>query len=96
MITFISKIQTKLGKSENISSRFCSETDLEKVFFLYESRVNCQLLKPEQTRKFECIDEVMYYISQIMDKTQLMLPTSSMLTLLSIVLRLQKILILVV
>ena len=35
VITFISKIQTKIGKSENISSRFCSETDLEKVFFLY-------------------------------------------------------------
>ena len=39
VITFISKIQTKIGKGENISSRFCSETDLEKVFFLYESRV---------------------------------------------------------
>ena len=58
---FISKLQTNLGKKENISSRFCSETDLEKVFFLYESRVIRQSLKSEQTRKFECIADVMYY-----------------------------------
>ena len=63
VITFISKIQTKLGKDENISSRLCSEMDLEKVFFLYESRVIRQLLKPEQIKKFECIDGVMYYRS---------------------------------
>ena len=44
VVTFISNIQTRLGKSENISSRFCSESDLEKVFFLYESRVIRQLL----------------------------------------------------
>ena len=87
VIMFISKIQNKLGKSENISSRFCSETDLEKVFFLYESRVNCQLLKPEQTKKFECVDDMIYYRSRVIDETPFMLPTSSMLTLLSIVLR---------
>ena len=67
---FISKIQTKLGNSENISPRFCSETDWENVFFLYESRVIRQSLKPEQTRKFECIDDMMYYRSRFMDKTQ--------------------------
>ena len=60
MVTFILKIQTKLGKDKNISSRVCSETDQEKVFFLYESRVIRQSLKPEQIRKFECIDGVMY------------------------------------
>ena len=70
MITFISKIQIKLGKDENISSRFCSETDLEKVFFLYESRVICQSLKSEQTKKFECVDDILYYRSRFMDKTQ--------------------------
>ena len=59
--------------------------DLEKVFFLYESRVNCQLLKPEQTKKFECVDDVIYYRSWVINKTQFMLPMSSMLTL-----RLQK------
>ena len=63
VITFISRTQTKLGKSENISSRFCSETTLEKVFFLYESRVMCQSLKPEQSKKFECDDVVIYYQS---------------------------------
>ena len=90
-MTFISNLQTNLGKKENISSRFCSETDLEKVFFLFTSRVIRQSLKPEQTRKFECIDDVMYYRSQFMDKTQFMPPTSSTLTLLSTMLRLQKI-----
>ena len=80
---FISNIQTKLGKSENISSRICSETDLEKVFFLYKSRVIRQLLKPEQTKKFECTDDVMYYRSRVMDKTQFMPPTSSMLCMLN-------------
>ena len=74
VVTFISNIQTKLGKGENISSRFCSETDLEKVFFLYESRVIRQSLKPEQTRKFGCIDDVMHYRSQFRDKTQFNLP----------------------
>ena len=69
---FISKLKTNPGKKENISSRFCSETDLEKVFFLYESRVIRQSLKSEQTRKFECIDDVMYYRSRFMDKTQLL------------------------
>ena len=59
-MAFISKLQTNLGKKGNISSRFCSETDLEKLFFRYESRVISQSLKPEQTRKFECIDDVMY------------------------------------
>ena len=78
---FISNLQTDLGKKENISSRFCSEKDLEKVFFLYESRVINQSVKPELTSKFECIDDVMYYRSQFMDKTQFMLPTSSTLTL---------------
>ena len=67
---FISNLQTKLGKKENISSRFCSDTDLDKIFFLYESRVIHQSLKSEQTRKFECIDDMMYYRSQFMDKTQ--------------------------
>ena len=70
MVTFILKIQTKLGKDKNISSRVCSETDQEKVFFLYESRVIRQSLKPEQLKKFECIDDVMYYRSWFMDKTQ--------------------------
>ena len=42
-----------LEKDENISSRFCSETDLEKVFFLCESRVIRQSLKPEQIKKPE-------------------------------------------
>ena len=69
VITFITNIQTKLGKSENISSRFCSETDLEKVFFLFESRVICQSLKPEQIKKFECIDGIMYFRYWFMDKT---------------------------
>ena len=43
---------------------------MEKVFFLYESRVIHQSLKPEQLRKFECIDDKMYYRSRFMDKTQ--------------------------
>ena len=38
VISFISKIQAKTGVVRNIRSKFCSETDLEKVFFLYESR----------------------------------------------------------
>ena len=67
VVTFISNFQTNLGKKEKISSRFCSVKDLEfcsvkhleNVFFLYESRVIRQSLKPEQTRKFECIDDVM-------------------------------------
>ena len=63
VISFISKIQARTGIVRNIRSRFCSETDLEKVFFLYESRVICQALKPEQIRKFECIDEILYYRS---------------------------------
>ena len=65
-MTFISNLQTKLGKKNNISSRFCFETNLEKVFFLYESRVISQSLKPEQIRKYD----VMYYRSRFMDKTQ--------------------------
>ena len=36
----------------------------------YESRVICQSLKPEQPRKFECIDGIMYYRSRIIDKMQ--------------------------
>ena len=68
VVTFISKIQTKIGTHENISSRFCSEMDLEKVFFLYESRVIRQSLKPEQIKKFECIDCFMYYRSRFMEK----------------------------
>ena len=63
VISFISKIQARTGIVRNIRSRFCSETDLEKVFFLYESRVIPQTLKPEQLRKFECIDEILYYRS---------------------------------
>ena len=70
VITFISKIQTKIGTGENISSRFCSERDLEKVFFLYESRVFRQSLKSGQTKKFECVDDILYYRSRFMDKTQ--------------------------
>ena len=62
VITFISKIQTKIGTGENISSRFCSETDLEKVFFLYESRVIRQSLKSEQTKKFECVEGILYTV----------------------------------
>ena len=56
---FISNLQTKLGKKDNITSRFSSESDLEKVFFLYESRVIYQSLKPEQIKKYKCIDGVM-------------------------------------
>ena len=48
IISFISKIQARTGVVKNIRSRFCSETDLEKVFFLYESRVIRQTLKSEQ------------------------------------------------
>ena len=48
VISFISKIQARTGVVQNIRSRFCSETDLEKVFFLYESRVIRQTLKSEQ------------------------------------------------
>ena len=78
VISFISKIQARTGIVRNIRSRFCSETDLEKVFFLYESRVIRQTLKPEQIRKFECIDEILYYRSRFMDK-----PSSSLLILIS-------------
>ena len=39
VVSFISKIQAKTGVVKNIRSRFCSEADLERVFFLYESRV---------------------------------------------------------
>ena len=53
VVNFICNLQTNLGKKDNISSRFSSEFDLEKVFFLYESRVKYQYLK------YECIDEVM-------------------------------------
>ena len=49
---------------------FSSESDLKKVFFLYESRVISRSLKAEQIRKYECIDGVMYYRSCFMDKTQ--------------------------
>ena len=59
VVNFISNLQTKLGKKDNISSRFSSESDLEKVFFLYESRVIYQSLKPEQIKKYKCIDGVM-------------------------------------
>ena len=43
---------------------------MEKVFFLYESRVIRQSFKPEQIKKFECIDGVLCYRSRFMDKTQ--------------------------
>ena len=69
VVTFMSNLQTKLGKKDNVRSRFSSETDLEKVF-LYESTVISQSLKPEQIRKYDCIDDVMYYRSRFMDKTQ--------------------------
>ena len=55
-MNFISNLQTELGRNNNISSRFSSESDLGKVFFLYESRVISQSLKPEQIRKYQCID----------------------------------------
>ena len=55
---------------EHNCSRFCSETDLEKVFFLHESRVIRQSFKPEQIKKFECIDGILCYRSRFMDKTQ--------------------------
>ena len=42
VISFISKIQARTGVIKNIRFRFCSETDLEKVFFLYKSRVILQ------------------------------------------------------
>ena len=58
VISFISKIQVKIGMVKNVRSRFCSETDLEKIFFLYESRVIHQTLRPEQLRKFDCVDEI--------------------------------------
>ena len=59
VISFISKIQARTGVVKNIRSRFCSETDLEKVFFLYESRVIRQMLKSEQIRKFECVYDIL-------------------------------------
>ena len=34
MISFISKIQARTGVVKNIRSRFCSEADLEKFFFV--------------------------------------------------------------
>ena len=70
VISFISKIQARTGLVKNIRSRFCSETELEKVFFLYESGVICQTLKSEQIRKFECVDNILYYRYRFMDKTQ--------------------------
>ena len=69
VVSFISRIQAKIGMINNVRS-FCSETDLEKIFFLYESRVIRQTLKPEQIRKFDCIDDILYYRSRFMDKTQ--------------------------
>ena len=70
VISFISKIQAKIGMVKNVRSRFCSETNLEKIFFLYESRVIRQKLKPEQLRKFDCVDDIFYYRSRFMAKTQ--------------------------
>ena len=46
VVNFISNLQARLGKNSNISSRYSSESDLEKVFFLYESRVIAQSMKP--------------------------------------------------
>ena len=37
---------------------------------MYESRVIHQTLKSEQIRKFECVDDILYYRSRFMDKTQ--------------------------
>ena len=45
VISFISKIQAKIGTIKNIRSGSCSETE-----FLTESRGSCQILKPEQLR----------------------------------------------
>ena len=36
----------------------------------YESKVIRQSLKPEQIRKFDCIDDILCYRSRFMDKTQ--------------------------
>ena len=58
VISFISKIQVKIGMVKNVRSRFCSETDLEKIFFLYEFRVVRQTLRPEQLRKFDCVADI--------------------------------------
>ena len=70
VVNFISYLQARLGKNNNISSRYSSESDLEKVFFLYESSVINQSMKPEQIRKYENVDRVIYYRSRFMDKTQ--------------------------
>ena len=60
VVNFISNLQVRLGKKNNISSRYSSESDLEKVFFLYESRVLSQSMKPEQIRKYENLDRLLY------------------------------------
>ena len=74
VVNFISNLQARLGKNNNISSRYSSESDLEKVFFLYESSVINQSMKPEQIRKYENVDRVIYYRSRFMDKTQFEFP----------------------
>ena len=68
VVMFISNLQARFGKKNNITSRYSSESDLEKVFFLHESRVINQSMKPEQIRKYENLDGVLCYRSQFMDK----------------------------
>ena len=70
VVNFISNIQNRLGKDNNIRSKYCTESDLEIFFFLYETRITTQSLELEQIRKYEIINGVMYYRSWFMDKTQ--------------------------
>ena len=68
VISLMSKIQAKIGTVKNIRLRFSSETELETVFYLYESRVIRQILKPEQIRKFDCAGDILYYRFRFLDK----------------------------
>ena len=70
VVKFISNSHASLGQTNNISSKYSSESDLETVFFHYESRVINQSMKPEQIKKYKNMDRVLYYRSRFMDKTQ--------------------------
>ena len=78
VVSFIAKIQARTGVIKNIRSRFCSEADLERVFFLYESRVIRQSMKAEQIRRFEDIEDILYYTLDSWIR-----PSSNLLTLIS-------------
>ena len=62
-------LQVRLGKKINIGSKYSSESDLEKVFFLYESRVITQSMRPEQIQKYDNMDGILCYRSRFIDKT---------------------------